>query len=163
MTASIRILETINWPKSISLQCTSAAIVSRLNESVEMEPRTGVEPVTYALRVRRSTNWAISAFKIRFDKWFRARGVKGNGLCGGSYLDGFQKILRLWGWWPTANDMIAALCFFIRIKHQATGWLRNNPTPKASTMDGMGHQDATSLIEFAAGWNSFSEISTPFY
>ena len=25
------------------------------------EPQTGLEPVTYALRMRRSTNWAIAA------------------------------------------------------------------------------------------------------
>ena len=55
------------------------------------------------------------------DKGFGDGGVKGNGLFGGSYLDGFQKILRLWVWRPKTNDMMTVLCFFIRIKHQATG------------------------------------------
>ena len=51
------------------------------------------------------------------DKGFGDVGVKGNGLFGGSYLDGFQKILRLWVCRLTTNDMMTALCFFIRVKH----------------------------------------------
>ena len=29
-----------------------------------LEPTTGIEPVTYALRERRSTNWAMLAYSV---------------------------------------------------------------------------------------------------
>ena len=70
---------------------------------------------TRDLRITSASLYQLSYLGIEevLDKGLGVGGVKGNGLCGGSYLDRFQKILRLWVCRPAANDMIKALCFFI--------------------------------------------------